>query len=209
MNIMETGKTLFSEYDLAWLGGFWDGEGSFYAALRRSPKSRSGYTMGILASISNTNYSLIDRCFSMIGSGSIRSSCMNGNRKHAWRLILCSRREVMDLIKKISPFLYGKKEVASVCYELAERTLGRNRRYTQNQWNEIIALYNNLRQLNHRGIKPYVNIQPSEIRPSSLVFAEKCRIPKCVEKHFSKGYCREHYKKFVERPKLFLVKNAS
>jgi hypothetical protein len=183
----------------AWLGGFMDGEGSFYLVLQKRYANKSGFRMPTVVDVSNTDMRLINRVIEITEMGTIRKCTKEiENHKPSWKVDF-KRHEVIKLIPKLLPFLVSKKRQAEIIYELAVRMSGHNVRYSQTEWNEIIKLYNECRMLNRRGTKPYVPVEPSEVRPARFAKSSRvCDVDGCNYRHYGKGYCRKHYRKFID-----------
>ena len=180
----------------AWLGGLIDGEGSFYAYLWRLPKNKTGYSMKTIFNVSNTNMSLLSEVMRITGCGRLdkqHHAGGNGNRKPAW-LVQFGRQEILQIVPRLLPYLVGKRKQAEILLEMARRMPGRHVRYTQEDWNYLVSLYNELRALNHRGLGSFKPISVNTVRPSIFqTRSPNCSVSGCTRKLKACGFCRPHY----------------
>ena len=177
-----------------------DGEGSFYPNLEKRIGNRTGFRLHACFQICNTNMTLLNEVISVLGCGTIRliHRAKNMREKDGY-VVDFNRREVLSVVPRLLPFLVGKKRQAEIILELCRRMYGNNVRYTQEEWNLIINLYNECRMLNKRGREPYIPISPSAIRPAQYITSDKrCSEELCNGKHYGKSYCRKHYRQKVE-----------
>lgn len=195
---------------LAWLAGFMDGEGSFYAILEKRPGNRSGYRIPTIMDVANTNVKNLERVIEVVGSGKMndarRSGTPNPNHKPIWKVTF-AKQTIISFLPKLIPLLVGKKAVAIKILELAKLTSGRGKTYTQDEWNVVLGLYNETRALNKRGTQEHVPVKLDELRPKvSTVSDRRCCIEGCYMKYMAKNYCRKHYRTLANRERRVRLK---
>jgi len=93
-----------------YLAGLVDGDGSIFIR-KHSNRTRAGYALTL--SITNTDYSLIKWLSKNFG-GSVMSNKGKRREWYIWRLI---NRKAFEIIRKIHPYLVGKKRQAEIAME--------------------------------------------------------------------------------------------
>ena len=100
--------------DLAWLGGFFDGEGHVALHFSKNQNARGGIQYAPQWVLVNTEKVLIkhaENILSFLGvfGRLIKINCQE-KRKIVWRLIVDSIRDAAMICKALSPYLTGKKK---------------------------------------------------------------------------------------------------
>ena len=143
------------ELDLAYIAGFFDGEGTITIHHRNSLDKINWYR--VCASISNTDISLLEYLKDLFG-GHISTRIYGGNRKDMYQWQVTSK-DAVRFISVISPYLRQKSTQAEVSLEF-EDTIHRGNvsgrptklRYTDTEVEYREHLCGVMRELNHRGI---------------------------------------------------------
>lgn len=181
----------------AYWAGVIDGEGciSIYGYLDRS---RGGCTARV--HIANTKREWLEQLQAEVGAGKLSAPRANGPRERAKLLssLWFNRPEILALLPQIRPFLRMKHQQADLVlrYFAVTDSLARLnfKRATPPhaallaERNEILTA---IRALNQRGMGVPRSQQPT-------VAFRKCGLASCGLRHFCKGYCRKHYKRYVE-----------
>ncbi len=134
-----------SQYDIGWLAGIIDGEGSITICKR-------GPTFVPHIAMENTSKLLVDK-FCEILDGLDISYCVSGrqkdgNRKYQWKVEISGRPRVYKMIMSIQDFLVSKRKQAAKVLEWIEmRGIDLRGKYTDKQ----LTLITQIRELNGRG----------------------------------------------------------
>lgn len=101
------------------------------------------------------------------------------------------------LIPQLLPYLIVKREIAELMLEFLELTSS-SCNYGKFNTDRTWELYQQVRQLNHRGTKPFVaRPKPkswSDIRPHKSRPVTACEIDGCDERKYAQGLCRKHHR---------------
>lgn len=144
-----------SESDLAYMAGFFDGEGSVLLCGNHTKGHRNlqGRTASyhLQIEITSTDREIIDWFLETVDEGSVRErKILQPNHKPSWTWQM-NGRKAASFLKEIYPFLKLKKGQAEIAFEFAE-TIGTTRRLTEG----IVRLRQSLRDritaLNYRGV---------------------------------------------------------
>jgi len=142
-----------SDIDLAYIAGFFDGEGCISLGRKKDGSYRRHYTYQLVVTVSNTKPEILEFLHRHFG-GHFRKiknpSTKNGKTVYVWAL-LC--RKALNFIKTIYPYLKLKKrqaELAIKFYTLVN-PYGCNK-YDPEKWKQKDLIYNELKALNKRGI---------------------------------------------------------
>ena len=146
--------------------GFFDGEGSVYATVRKGPRRATSPT--ILVCCTNTNREILEAHQKRWG-GSIWRRKMHGNRKVQYQWVLCTRKAV-GFLRAIHPHLVVKRPVVGLAIQYCdlqalphkERLDYSGRVYRRGRWwvaprlkeshkKKIAPLFDRIRELNARG----------------------------------------------------------
>lgn len=148
--------------------GFFDGEGTVYAATRNSP-SRKRPSATILVCISNTNLASLEAHKEKWG-GSIYGKKRREGHQPIYQWVLCTKKSY-DFLKSILPFLIIKKEVVQKAIEYMELIKNTPRKdrvdyshvvqsgnrmrvspiVRQEFYDKTMAIHSDIRRLNMRG----------------------------------------------------------
>lgn len=121
----------FLETEKAYLAGIIDGEGTITFAVSR-PHARSRYVHAQpTVAIINTNSLLIEHLVTLLGIGKTYVMPKYGfMKKPAWRIQIHKRREVLDLLVQILPFLIVKRPQAEKVIEFCTSRLAKTPDHT-------------------------------------------------------------------------------
>jgi hypothetical protein len=141
--------------DLGWLAGAIDGEGCV-GITRRNRVARLGFTLKPHLQIANTDKAFIDRCAGILTTLKIpfhiSSYDGKGRRKQAWQITVAGLKRVAKALPLLVPHLTGvKAEKAKLVLEWVDSRLAdwHAAPFTSRQ----LKIYEQLRQMNERGIK--------------------------------------------------------
>ena len=146
-------QATLTDTELAWLAGFWDGEGTI--SLYNSPcKGRNRIQQNMC--ICNTHVLSMERVMQLLKTLGVTYYVHDagGNEKHKPRTIVEVRRlvSVHTLALAIQPFLFTKSEQCTLLLRFVTRRVESDiKRMGYND--EDYYLYNALRQLNKKGYK--------------------------------------------------------
>lgn len=93
-----------SETDVAWVAGFYSGEGCTHVQTRRRATTR--YYVNV--TIGNTDLECLERCRAVIG-GEIYGPTEQPNRKPIFMLKIGARADVERALSRLEPYLSGEK----------------------------------------------------------------------------------------------------
>ena len=111
------GGPLASPVDLAWCGGFFDGEGCISAVLQRHEGRRSSYRLRV--QLSQTEYTSIDRFRRALGvSAAIYPVAPANGRRRTNYTLLYDGRKAKEVIQRLRPYLHRKLDEAVVAERL-------------------------------------------------------------------------------------------
>jgi hypothetical protein len=117
------------EIQVAWLAGFWDGEGTLSLQLRtKHPRSKQGL-ISPYAQLSNTSVEALDHVHEILTAFQIghhiqwpklRPTVFAQSRRPQWRLNLFGYKRCLALLDLIEPYLIVKREQAMILREFIE-----------------------------------------------------------------------------------------
>lgn len=141
--------TELSDTELAYIAGFFDGEGS--VMIGRHNGAESSYLMRI--SISNTNKDIIDWLVDTLG-GYVSDVKLKGNRQRSYIWYLAAIK-ASDVLYALLPFLRVKREHAILGLDFQGTQRGRNRYtgYNKETLELRSVIIERLSSLNRRGAK--------------------------------------------------------
>ena len=195
--------------EAAYLAGFFDGEGCFTIGRAKRAEHRSGVTYFAVMTAANTDLQVLIDIMGMCGNGKIQLSDKRRavGHKTLYR-IMFGANQIRHVLPQIRKYLRVKGKQADVLMEfLGAKVAGKN--MTPELWQKFEQLRSEIRTLNVRGIKDtsaeQINIRAHAGIPS-LRKHRACEYAGCERKHFAKGYCFMHYRKFVLRggPKQYV-----
>lgn len=181
----------------AYLAGAIDGEG--HISLVPGGRFREGRktpSFHFRLQVTNTNRAWLEELQRWVG-GRIDLSRSRGNKRPCY-VLRFGGMEAAEVIGQCQPYLLLKKPHAQLMlryFELAAQRRSSNppgRSSDPQVVAQIQAIYEELRSRNLRGLRPVVN-------PGPPVTDRTCSLEGCGRKHYSNGYCKTHYKKYVER----------
>jgi|688.fasta_scaffold10401_3 hypothetical protein len=134
-----------SQFELGWLAGIIDGEGSI-SIVKRGP------TYVPQVKMANTSKKLVDKYCEILDKLDISYHCYGkqkeGNRKYQWEVSVDGRPRVFKFVSLLQDLLVSKQRQAETVLEWIEsRGLDLRGPYTEQQ----LQLINNIKQLNGRG----------------------------------------------------------
>lgn len=197
------------QLEASWVAGFVDGEGSIFPSLKEKPAARSGFDFCLYLMVGNTNLKLVEKVVKFFGFGKIRKDPRTANRKTMYRVVY-PKGKLPILLPKIIPYLVGKKEQACIALEICAMSCGPGTRRTQEQWDRLVFLYNELRRMNKRGLGEYKPMFPTFLREEKTERTRKyqefngmktCSIGGCKKRYSARGMCSYHYARWHEQKK--------
>jgi hypothetical protein len=198
---------VLSPTEAAYVAGFMDGEGTLTIGRQKRPENRAGFRYLPIMVVANSH---------VVGLEAIRSLCGNGRvitctrskvliHKHVYRL-QWTAHQIRHLLPQIKPYLLLKHLQADLLEDFLDLIVnGRNT--TPEQWAEMERLRVEIRALNHRGrTAAEIAVDVPVIRAAKKSWDKRehdrrgvCSVAYCGRPHQSKGYCRRHYKFYIER----------
>ncbi len=123
-----------SQFDLGWLVGLFEGEGSIIFS--RSHRGKRSYLM-TQVTITNTNIRLLNRAKNLCGYGKIFIHNL-GNDKHrpAWTWRLTNQPDIACFLEMVLPHLIEKRDKAECMFAYCKLRMGRsfrNAKYTEKE----------------------------------------------------------------------------
>lgn len=180
----------------AYLAGVVDGEGSL-SIVRVGAQHYRVPHFRFVAKITNTKHPWLEELQSWVGGSIYRvDSAKRRNRQPCYDLAL-NGSQARAMLLQVQPYLRLKQRHADVLlryFDVASRRRlmnGANQKTDPSVLIELEALHAELRTLNLRGQAQNWPKTPKEHR--------KCRMDGCESPHFGRGYCKRHYKKYIER----------
>jgi hypothetical protein len=181
----------------AYLAGAIDGEGSLGIRRLRAQQYRVP-TFSFEVRITNTNLPWLQRIQGEIG-GAIHSanSKKRPNRRPCFNLELRGA-EAREVLLQIQPWLRIKQRHAAILlryFEVAARRRlmnGANHKTDPGVLEELTKLYEELKSINLRGLVQDWAV-PDQRKHRT------CQMDGCNQPHLARGYCKRHYKKYMER----------
>jgi len=174
-----------------------DGEG--YLGLVPIGRHREGHHapgFSFRVSISNTDRSWLDTLQQWAGGYVELRSAVKGNRKPCY-VLRFNGATAKDLLMRVMPYLILKKPRAELIlryFELAAQRRSHNSPGTPSNptvVQAILDIHAQLKLLNQRGLVASAYAGP---QPTTRI----CSIDGCETKHYSNGYCRQHYRRYCE-----------
>jgi hypothetical protein len=95
--------------DVAWLAGFFDGEGT----IGTYRGGRGGKHLSLFISIPNTHKPSLRRCQAVTGCGTVIPQKTKRGYKQQWRWRVTRRMNVLSIAKQMLPHLTTKKQVVT------------------------------------------------------------------------------------------------
>lgn len=188
----------------AYLAGVIDGEG--HIGLVKNARHVGGSpTWDFRVHITNTKRAWLEELRTWVMNGgeiesvgqTITPIKSRLNKRPCYQLRLRSK-PARSLLGQVFPFLLLKRAHAELMlqyFDLAARrknTTIPGRRCDPSVVAAMAGIHDQLKALNARGVVPVVN-------PGPPVSTRVCSLDDCGRKHFSNGYCKQHYKKYIER----------
>lgn len=155
---MVNNKYCQTETELAWLAGFFDGEGNLGLHLIRNPRNVNRPNFGVKFEITNTDKTTLDTIWSKFGGSLVERKLKEGtNHKREYRWSLTDKQKIAKMIKAIFPYLKTKYLRASVLLDYIEKNPkkyggGIFHKRTDEEFSQQEAMYLFLKKLNERGI---------------------------------------------------------
>lgn len=179
-------KHKLSVEQAAYLAGAIDGEGCI---------SSCGFS-SLRVAIANTNRPWLEQLQTWVG-GTIQEHRGRFNKRPSYSLVL-RVEESGEALAQCQPYLILKKKQAELYFRLVglRQQYARGTRRGYRADHEYAAardeVFAELRLLNKRGVvgQPY---------PGPPKSTRMCSLDGCERAHYSNGYCKQHYKKFIER----------
>lgn len=134
-----------TDLEIGYIAGVFDGEGS--TGILYSKKGKYDHLYPYF-NVSNTSEELIGKLHKMIG-GNVSDDIYRPPRKKQYTLRFSSIRDVLEVLKKIEPYLIVKRKVARLVIEFCESRLNQkeSRTYTEREW----EIHRETKKLNKRG----------------------------------------------------------
>lgn len=153
---MDNQQETVSLFELGWFCGFVDGEGAIGISIRNRNEGKRIFTPKPHLQISNTEYSLIERCMSVLERLNVPFHISHypsptGNRKEYWTLIIAGQKRVMKILPIIQPLLQSCKSLkAKLVMEFC--TLRESSIKGQGYSDYEMSIIDRLYKLNKRGL---------------------------------------------------------
>ena len=142
-----------TEDKLAYIAGIVDGEGTFSA---RNTQNRNSFppVVSVRLIVWNTSLELLNWFQKQIGGhlSSVRNLKDGENRKPIYCWYIGSKKEILELLVQIYPYLIVKKKVGKKMMEFCERKLSLCRHIrSENEIKQDLFFKSQLNKLNMRG----------------------------------------------------------
>lgn len=191
--------------EAAYVAGFFDGEGTLTIARESRKGNRSGVRYFACMMAANTDYAGLEHLQRLCGNGRIDCSvaAKGRNQKPVYRLWF-SPNQARHVLPQIEPYLCIKRAQAAILMEFLD-ICASGKDANVAHWDTIERLRGQIRELNYRGAtKVAYKAAKIFIRAKAPIVRTRrkrgvCQIDGCQRPHQSKGYCRRHYKLYVER----------
>lgn len=169
-------KQEISDFDMAYLAGLWDAEGSFLIT-KKTAKSIRGFIFSPKCVFANCNTTTLNRVIGILNGLGIAysiyphlASRKDPKRADCYNIEVVLPNSSIKLLDTLIPFLSGKLEAAKLVRQFVEsrilikETCGNNRlaNYTNNE----LLLFEQVRMLNKRGSDPRLLAEQSAINQS-------------------------------------------
>lgn len=156
---MDNQQRKINEADIAWLAGFWDGEGTIGLRLNKShPKTKHGLITPYVqvANTSKPALERVDEILISIGVGhhiqSLKLHPRPGaiSRLPQWRITVAGYQRVSAFIMHVSPYLTVKQPAAQVVKRFIELRASKDARepYADEEW-QLLADIRSLTTRSH------------------------------------------------------------
>ena len=110
---------MIKEIDLAYIAGFFDGEGCIHSGLRHRKRGQKDGNPGIRIMVGQRDPFIlvyIRDCFRL-------GYIIRCNKGRTWRYHIGSAEEVYNFLENIIPYLKGKKAQAEIALDLSKRIM--------------------------------------------------------------------------------------
>jgi hypothetical protein len=202
-NVVST-KTLDAT-EAAYVAGFLDGEGTVTIGRETRSANRVGYRYHPCLMLANTNREGLEHVQRLCGNGRIDCAiaAKGRNQKPLYRLWF-SANQIRQLLPQVRPFVFIKRPQIALLMRFLD-LLPHSKDAGAEHWAAIEQLRGEIRALNYRGAtKPSLKAARVFIREKKPPVRTRrirgvCQITDCGRPHAGKGYCRYHYKVYVER----------
>lgn len=180
----------------AYVAGIIDGEGHL-GIKRTAANHHRGAQFAFVVKVTNTNHEWLIGLQQWIGGRIWRNdSKKRRNRRPCYDLQL-NGAEARALLVAVQPFLRMKQRHAEIILRYFNAAARRRESNLPGRPSDptfvaaLDALYEELKSLNLRGLAQNWPTTPKQGRV--------CQIDGCHRDHLAKGYCKTHYKKYIER----------
>jgi hypothetical protein len=155
---------------LAYIAGFFDGEGCICIFKRNVYKPEKTYTYyDYRIDIANNEKDVLDWIKHTVGFGCVVKKSRSGNRKQGWSYVVSGSRTI-EFLNLIKPYLRCKLRRAEIAIEFQLTKGNRKKEYQGGATKESLdareRLYHEIKALNYRGIGEY---QP-QLQPLTSIF---------------------------------------
>jgi len=143
---------MLTDIDLAYIAGFFDGEGCISLCKVKDDSYRRNYNYMLAIHVSNTKLEILEMLHREFGGHFQRiknKTTPNGKEIYVWAL---TRRIATRFIKAIYPYLRMKRRQAELALEYRKliNPYG-NHSFDPENWKKRDAIYHKLKTLNKRG----------------------------------------------------------
>ena len=120
-----------SDMDLTWLGGFIDGEGSFFFARNANPTTQRGYVWRPTFKVSNTDAPTLDVVIDILRENGLPYYVDSWRRldhpryKPYWTVMVYGPKRMGRFCRALIPYLRTKRHEAEIVLEYCERRLAK------------------------------------------------------------------------------------
>lgn len=170
----------------AYIAGVIDGEGCITTSGLRHFRVQ----------IANTNSEWLEHLARWVG-GTVQEHRGRFNKRPSFSLSL-GVRESQEALRQCQPFLMIKHRQAALFFEWIELraqyapTIRQGFPSHPNYVAGVMSIKERLRELNKRGVH-------GQQYPGAPKSTRTCQMNACDRQHYSNGYCKQHYKKYIER----------
>jgi hypothetical protein len=166
-----------SDFDLGWIVGIIDGEGSIglHKVRRKSVYSRRGFQWDTQVDVSNTSKAIVQRFCDILGVCKLVLKRKRGNRKPVWGMYI-NRDKMRTLLYLVKDHLTDKKEQAELLLETLELLHLLQKKRDSKLFNiiqtRLDTIHFELGKLNARGLKSHPNKDYD--KPQRIYTREEC-----------------------------------
>jgi hypothetical protein len=181
----------------AYLAGAIDGEGSLAIQHKKAQQYRSP-TFMFVARITNTNLPWLEGIQREIGGRIYSSNSKKRLNRRPCFVLSLRGGEARTMLVQVQPWLRIKQRHAEILLRYFDVAARRRTMNSVNQKTdpgviaELDALYKEIKSINLRGLVQNWTVPPPKPRG-------KCQMDGCPHPHVGRGYCKSHYKKYIER----------